>query len=292
MDGPMHSRPLVLLTGSAGRVGKALRATMASSWHLQPYSRNPEQGCLPLSSLSATNSPIHGDALIHAAWSSVPATAEAAGPDAAKPDLDLLASLLANCSASPNPPLFIFLSTGAVYGNAGPHPSTESDTPAPIGRYASAKLEAESLIRASGLPHAILRISNLYGIPSHPNDAQGAVGKLIHAARSGQTFTRWGGDSIKDYLHGSDCFHALDLIVRSRLAGLWNIASGRPTRLSDLVSLVESTTHRQITVTSGPPVPWDVSDNRIDPSRFITATGWNPLVSLEAGLELAAANSL
>ena len=290
MDGPMHSRPLVLLTGSAGRVGKALRATMAPSWNLLPYSRIPDKACLPLSNLSSPNSPILGDALIHAAWSSVPATAESAGPDAARPDLDLLASLLANCAASPNPPLFIFLSTGAVYGNAGPHPSTESDPPAPIGRYASAKLQAESLIRASGLPHAILRISNLYGIPSHPNDAQGAVGKLIHAARSGQPFTRWGSDSTKDYLHGSDCFRALDLIVRSRLQGLWNIASGRPTRLSELVSLVETTTQLPITITNGPPVPWDVSDNRIDPSRFIAATGWNPLVSLETGLQLAAAN--
>ena len=64
MDGPMHSRPLVLLTGSAGRVGRALRAAMASSWHLQPYSRIPDQTCLPLSQLSASNSPIHGDALI------------------------------------------------------------------------------------------------------------------------------------------------------------------------------------------------------------------------------------
>jgi len=287
----MHSRPLVLLTGSAGRVGKALRTAMAQSWNLQPYSRNPDKDCLPLSNLSSPNSPIHGDALIHAAWSSVPATAEAAGPDAATPDLDLLASLLANCAACPNPPLFIFLSTGAVYGNAGSHPSTESDPPAPIGRYASAKLQAESLIRASGLPHAILRISNLYGIPSHPNDAQGAVGKLIHAARSNQPFTRWGGDSTKDYLHGSDCFRALDLIVRSRLQGLWNIASGRPTRLSDLVSLVEATTHRPITITNGPPVPWDVSDNRIDPSRFTAATGWNPIISLETGLQLAAANT-
>jgi UDP-glucose 4-epimerase len=113
---------------------------------------------------------------------------------------------------------------------------------------------------------------------------------VLSANSSGQPFTRWGSDSTKDYLHGSDCFRALDLIVRSRLQGLWNIASGRPTRLSELVSLVETTTQLPITITNGPPVPWDVSDNRIDPSRFIAATGWNPLVSLETGLQLAAAN--
>ena len=285
----MESRPRVILTGSAGRAGRALASAMGGAWELAAYSRQAAEGRRALAELTDGRGALEADALVHAAWSTVPATAERADAAALDADVALVERLLERCAAASRPPLFVFLSTGAVYGPAPGRPSVEGDEPAPMGRYAATKLRAEAVLRASGLPHAVLRISNLHGIPSRPDDAQGVIGKLLRAARTGEPFCRWGSDAVKDYLHGSDCFRALDLVVRERVEGLWNVAAGRGTTVSELVRLVEAATGHPVHLTEGPAVPWDVPDNRIDPSAFRARTGWTAAVALEDGLRREAA---
>jgi nucleoside-diphosphate-sugar epimerase len=281
----MIFRPRVILTGSSGRTGRALRRLRSSDWDIRPYSRIPEaeSGIGALEELLSGRVGLEGDALVHAAWSVVPATAERAeGPG---PDLAVLGKLLERCRCAEVPPLFVFLSTGAVYGEAGERASRESDVPAPKSRYAAGKLEAEEMIRASGLPHAILRISNLYGIPSRPDDPQGVVGKLLYLAREGGVFTRWGPDSRKDYLHGADFAGALDEVIRRRLEGRWNLASGEAVWLSELIAMVEAATGKPVRVEEAAGVPWDVRDNRLDAGAFREATGWEARICLKEWLE-------
>lgn len=281
----MSFRPRVILTGSSGRTGRALRRLRSSEWDLRPYGRSPQSGSGigALEELLTGPDAMEADAIVHAAWSVVPATAERA--DGPGPDLVLLGKLLERCRGVNAPPLFVFLSTGAVYGEAGGRASREDDVPAPKGRYAAGKLEAEEMIRASGLPHAILRISNLYGIPSRPDDPQGVIGKLLHVARAGGVFTRWGPDSRKDYLHGADFAAALDEVIRRRLRGRWNLASGEAVWLSELIGMVEAATGKPIRVEEAAGVPWDVRDNRIDAGAFREATGWEAKIRLKEWLE-------
>ncbi len=281
----MSFRPRVILTGSSGRAGRALRRLRAAEWEILPYSRRPEpgSGVGVLSDLLTGRDEIRADAVVHAAWSVVPATAEKA--DDPVPDLEILQQLLERCRSSDVPPFFVFLSTGAVYGEAGERASREADVPAPKGRYAACKLEAEQMIHVSGVPHAVLRISNLYGIPSHPDDPQGVIGRLLHLARVGGVFTRWGADSRKDYLHGADFAAALDEVIRGRLQGLWNIASEEAVLLSELIGMVEAATGKRIRVEEAEGARWDVADNRIDPGAFRAATGWAARVELRKWLE-------
>lgn len=281
----MIFRPRVILTGGSGRAGRALRRLRSSDWDIRPYSRNREagSGIGALEDLLTGRDGMEGDAVVHAAWSVVPATAERAeGPG---PDLALLGKLLERCRGVKAPPLFVFLSTGAVYGEAVERASREADVAAPKGRYAAGKLEAEEMIRASGLPHAILRISNLYGIPSRPDDPQGVIGKLLYLAREGGIFTRWGPDSRKDYLHGADFAGALDAVILRRLEGCWNLASGEAVWLSELIGMVEAAAGKPICVEEAEGVPWDVRDNRIDAGAFREATGWEAKIRLQEWLE-------
>jgi nucleoside-diphosphate-sugar epimerase len=44
-----------------------------------------------------------------------------------------------------------------------------------------------------------------------------------------------------------------------------------------------------VAVQAEPARPWDVQDSRLDNSRFAAATGWQPLVGLDAGIRRAAA---
>jgi dTDP-4-dehydrorhamnose reductase len=57
---------------------------------------------------------------------------------------------------------FVYISTDYVFdGKRGPY--TEAEPVAPVCVYGAHKLAAEELVVASGLPHLILRITNVYG---------------------------------------------------------------------------------------------------------------------------------
>lgn len=219
------------------------------------------------------------DAVIHAAWSTVPFTAEQNPGAAEVHDLPLLHTLLR--AGSGGHTRLVFLSTGAVYGDTGETPATESTMPAPLGNYARAKLAAERLVEEGPVPAAILRISNLLGERSDPARPQGILPRLIHAARHGETVTLWGdGRATKDYLHCQDFLAALRLIVEGRRTGLWNVAAGESVSLMDLISLVEEQTGRRILLTHEPHFPWDVSFSRLSNQKLRTVTGWSPRLSL------------
>lgn len=277
--------PRVIITGSRGRVGRAIQSALKNEWHMQPCSRSAGEGVLSLDSLlEGTRTSLEADLIIHGAWSCLPASAEEAPGQIEQVDLPLLDRLVARLKEDSVPPLTLFISTGAVYGPAGDRPSRETDTPRPLGAYARGKLAAEDRLRASGLPVCILRVGNLYGLPSRPEDRQGVIARMVRCALSGSPFQKWGEDPVKDYLHSDDFFAALRLVAQQRLEGTWNVASGMATPLSTLLSLVAEHTGAEVPVRAQPSPEWDVTDNRLDISRFSAATGWQPRMDLREGV--------
>jgi nucleoside-diphosphate-sugar epimerase len=77
---------------------------------------------------------------------------------ARKVNVDATANLLTVAAAQPHPPRFVQASSVAVYGPRNPHRSTEvlfADTPVnPADIYGAHKVEAEQLVRSSGLDWA------------------------------------------------------------------------------------------------------------------------------------------
>ena len=275
----------LLLTGGQGRVAKSLRTALsARDWSVTAYSRSTAEDLLPLNDLLEGDEPLGAKALIHCAWSTVPSVAQDHPEYTALHDLPLMEKLIARLKADPNPPLFVFMSTGALYGPAVNGPSSESNKPNPLGNYAKGKLEAEQMLVASGLKHTILRVSNLYGMASSATDQQGVIAKLARMAIEGKTFEQWGDHSIKDYLHVSDFAKALQLIITTPLTGVVNVARGEPTNLNDLISLVNKAVGTELKVAHRPGVPWDVTNNQLDISRLQSATGWAPEVTIEQGV--------
>jgi len=215
------------------------------------------------------------DAVIHCAWSTVPFTAEKHPQSGEEQDLPLLRSFLQ--AASGGNTLLVFLSTGAVYGNTGETPATESCPTAPLGHYARAKRAAEHLVEESGIRAAILRISNLLGEKSDPTRPQGILPRLIQAARHGETVTLWGdGHATKDYLHCQDFLAALRIIVEQQVTGMLNVAAGESVSLRELIRMVEDQTGRSICLTHEPHFPWDVSFSRLSNRKLCDATRWRP----------------
>ena len=59
--------------------------------------------------------------------------------------------------------VLIHVSTDYVFDGRKAQPYTEDDVPAPLGAYGRSKLAGEDVVRASGVPHVIVRTSWLHG---------------------------------------------------------------------------------------------------------------------------------
>ena len=281
----MDKLPHVLLTGGQGRVATALRKELAGDgWTLDVCSRTPRPDMLALEDILSSAGALGVDAVIHCAWSTVPAVAQEHPQRTAEIDLPLMERLIHRLKADPNPPLLVFMSTGAVYGLAPGRPNREEDETRPLGDYARGKLAAEALLQASGLPHCILRVSNIYSLPSTKHDRQGVISRLVWTAVEGGTFQQWGAHSIKDYLHSADFARALMSVIEHRLTGVINVASGEATDLADLVSMVERAVRKPLRIELRDGVAWDVTDNRLDIGLLQSKTGWKPGTTIEEGV--------
>jgi UDP-glucose 4-epimerase len=236
-------------------------------------------------------------ALLHLAWSTLPATSEQSPGQEEREDLPRLEKLLAMLASLPTRPHFVFFSSGGtVYGNAPGRPNTEDDPCHPIGRYGRAKVAAEEMIRAAAakhdLPCAILRISNPYGYPVPSGRVQGIIPHAIRAATEGRTLTLWGdGHARKDFIHYTDFLAALRRVLASRLTGTFNLGAGESHSVTEILDLVARHTGRKIATTTTPAPSWDVQDSRLDISRFKAATGWSPRTSLDEGIRRSTVGS-
>lgn len=262
---------------------------------VEVYSRNADERHLPLSLLSDH---LHkGElphALLHLAWSTVPASAEIHPGIEWREDLPLLAGLLETLAilkkSQPRLPLFVFFSTCAVYGpGSAEKPFGEEDATRPIGWYATAKAEAEKLIRRfaeqHGLPALILRITNPYGFAQKQEALQGVIPHLARAARAGYPFRVWGdGSARKDYLHIEDFCRGVEAALQAHLTGTYNLCSGETHSIHELVQTAEAALGAPIRIQNEPGRPWDVTHAGYRREKFSRATGWSPKVALADGL--------
>jgi UDP-glucose 4-epimerase len=282
----------LLVTGARGRLATSLVPEFRALGHrVTTVSR--DGGDLTYPGLLRDGLPAGVDAILHLAWSTVPATAEADPGRATTEDLPLLRSLLAaaeQAGARGAAPHFIFFSTGgAVYGDNDAGPAREEDACRPIGAYGRAKLaaEAEVLARQPRLPCAVLRISNPYGFRWRGPQPQGIIPRAFASAWSGTPLPLWGdGSARKDFLHRADFVRALDAVIRLGLAGVYNVAAGESHSVTEVLAAVERETGRPIRREPGPAQPWDVHTSRLDITRLRAATGWRPRIGLAEGIHL------
>jgi UDP-glucose 4-epimerase len=284
-------RPIIF-TGARGRLAGVL-ATYFSSLGAEVVrvSRTGGEGHLSYDDLWNSTLLQSGGILLHAAWSTVPSTAEAHPESTWTQDLPLLARLLAELARAPQntaPHLVFFSSGGAVYGECQ-NPAKESDPLKPVGWYGRGKVAAERLIQEfcheRAVPASILRISNPYGFPYLPEKPQGIVGAALHAMRTGRALALLGGGtSRKDFLHLSDLQSALESVLQNPKSGIWNVSAGESHSIVELLSLLETITGQSIPRREVASAPWDVHSSLLDQTAFSSAYGWKPRFSLPDGL--------
>lgn len=156
----------------------------------------------------------------------------------------------------------------------------------PSTLYAAAKLSCcllgQQIAAASKINFAWGRIFYPYG---PQEDERRVVPALIRALRAGQAFPATAGEQVRDYVHVEDVAAAFCRLAEKQVSGIFNIASGAPVTIRQLLETVGALLGRTDLIQFGavPYRDWEplfiCGDN-----RRLKALGWMPHYSLVEGL--------
>jgi nucleoside-diphosphate-sugar epimerase len=184
-----------------------------------------------------------------------------------------------------------FVMTGSFleYG-AKDHPVRESDLCEPAELYAVSKLSATLLARSFGrterLPVIVFRLFTPYG----PRVQKGRlVHEVIKNALASEPILLTHRDNARDFVHVDDvCTLLVEGSERAKeYAGeIFNLGSGRKTRLEDLVALVlkaadSSSVPRWEAL---PSLAYDADSWQADMTKTFAAFAWRPRVAIADGV--------
>jgi UDP-glucose-4-epimerase GalE len=173
---------------------------------------------------------------------------------------------------------FVFSSTCATYGEPIESPIVESHSQKPINTYGETKLAIERALphfaTAYGMRYAALRYFNASGA-----DPDGEIGedhspeihlipRAIDAATGGRGLQVFGDDyptpdgtCLRDYVHVTDLadahVKALEAIAGAGQSGAYNLGTGQPHSVREVIDAVARVTGREVPWTLGPRRPGD-----------------------------------
>lgn len=144
------------------------------------------------------------------------------------------------------PAHLIFLSSIDVYG----HPSTVLNESSPIlnsEAYATSKIVSESaLAQLKSTPVTIFRLGGIYG-PADTHESPIRI--FIRNILIGQPITLYNeGEELRDYVFIEDLCRLFDETLSRRVAGVFNVATGRSVSMLSIVRLIEEITGRQASI--------------------------------------------
>ena len=167
----------------------------------------------------------------------------------------------------------------------------EDDAPDPASLYASAKVGAHLVLRAlareAGAELAWGRVFHLHG----PTEAPARLIPWIAGQlRQGAAVELTDGRQVRDHLHVADVAAGLVALLAPGAAGPYNICSGQPVTLRQVVEIVGRALGREDLLRFGarPHRPGEVMFLAGEATR-LRALGWRPRWSLEDGLRDAVA---
>ena len=162
----------------------------------------------------------------------------------------------------------------------------EDDPARPLTLYAAAKLSCGLLgslmAQACGMRFAWARIFYPYG---PYEDQRRVIPGIIRSLLSGQPFPATAGDQVRDYVHVADVASAFRLLAEKEASGVFNIASGVPVTMKQVLGTVGNLLGCPELVGFGalPYRDWEPMFVCGDSQR-LRALGWLPRYGLDEGL--------
>ena len=184
-------------------------------------------------------------------------------------------------------------SGGTIYGDAGEKPVTETARTRPVIPYTKTKLAIEKklldMTKETNTIPIILRFGNPYGPNQYPERGTGVVTAWLRAERDAKPIVLYGGeDNARDFFYVSDAVSAiLQSLQSEKASGIYNIGSGRATRLAVVLATIEDVTAKKTKVVKVMGRPSDaVKSIALDPSRARADFGWGQKIPLREGIGL------
>jgi UDP-glucose 4-epimerase len=175
---------------------------------------------------------------------------------------------------------------GALLGEITP-PISETMAPSPMSPYGASKLAVEgycsAFAGAYGLSCAALRFSNIYG-PFSPHK-RSVVSAFIRKALVGQPLIVYGdGTQRRDYLYVGDLVRGIETAIRRGVTGTFQLGSGRPTSLLELIAALEVVCGRRLEVDYRPARRGEVHSTWCDIAKARDEFGYDATTALTDGL--------
>lgn len=192
---------------------------------------------------------------------------------------------------------FIFSSSAAVYGSPTRIPVQEEDPTNPVNSYGETKLMFERVLRwyaeAYGWSVVAFRYFNASGATERAGENHRPethiIPLLLTAAGEGSCFNIFGdnyetpdGTCLRDYVHVSDiaAAHLLALTIPQEPGmKIYNIGSGRPCSVREVICAVEEVTSRKVSIRISGRRPGDPAVLCASPVKIERELGWRPMRS-------------
>jgi UDP-glucuronate 4-epimerase len=187
---------------------------------------------------------------------------------------------------------FIYASSSSVYGHADSVPFTENmNTDKPISLYAATKKSNELMActysHLFGINSIGLRFFTVYGPWGRPDMAPMLFAKAAMNGENIKIFNH--GNQSRDFTFITDIISGIMACYRLAPVGgeakVYNIGQGRPTGLLKFIELLEKSLSRVTLKNFVPAQPGDVTKTFADVAALKEATGYNPAVGIEEGIE-------
>jgi GDP-4-dehydro-6-deoxy-D-mannose reductase len=186
----------------------------------------------------------------------------------------------------------LVVSTGDVYGQADKIPTTETAPFRPTSPYAASKAAAELAAEQFGRSGSDIVVARAFQHEGPGRDERFAVGswaaQIARAEEAGRGTVLVGDLSPRrDITDVRDVIDAYEALLDPAVpAGTYNVASGKPVAMREVLDVLVSLARCPIEVDEDPSRfrTSEVSELSGDPSKLRAATGWTPTIPLEQTL--------
>lgn len=277
----MNKTKTLLVTGSDGFIGKKLVALLRSSKH-EVHTFDRQEGDISSCNLhfEKLDHVIHLASLVNVPMSwKEPTSFYRTNFMGTVNVLELCRRM--NCSLT--------CISSYVYGTPDYLPVDELHPVKPASPYNHSKFLAEEVCRyyasAFGIPVVVFRPSNIFGPGQHPDFLiPSIVRQLFDPAVDKITVSDL--RPKRDFLYVADFIDALIRTIDQKGFNLYNIGSGISFSVEEICSIImkEACLNKEIIV-AGNRRKNEIFDIRIDSSKFMAASGWEPGTSFEKGIK-------
>ena len=192
----------------------------------------------------------------------------------------------------------VYASTSSIYGDRTEPSPEEMDVTVQTG-YEASKLAreryAEYFHNHYDISMAGMRFFSVYqgmedGAEEHKGEYANLIAQFADDIANGRNPVIWGdGTQTRDFTHVDDIVRGLELAAEHELTGIYNLGTGEQYSFNHLVEVLNEALGTDVDpVYEDNPIPEDVyvHDTMADYSKIEAATGWEPTISFDEGVEM------